>query len=81
MTTVKVVLLRYTVRRYSEGEWEIRVSGEPGGALAMEACEPGQDGNGAAISIVFMCLGFPPRLTRNLLNLFDRYLDSAAIGQ
>lgn len=43
-----------------------RVSGEPGGTLAMVACEPGQGGNTAAINIAIMCLGAPPRLTRNL---------------
>ena len=32
----------------------------------MVACEPGQGRNAAAISIVIMCLGEPPRLTRNL---------------
>ncbi len=37
--------------------------GEPGGTRAMVACEPGQDGNGAAISIAFMCPGAPPRLS------------------
>jgi hypothetical protein len=37
--------------------------GEPGGTRAMGVCEPGQDGNGAAISITFMCLGEPPRLS------------------
>jgi hypothetical protein len=37
--------------------------GEPGGTRAMVACEPGQDGNGAAISITSMCAGEPPRLS------------------
>src|SRR3954447_16911620 len=37
--------------------------GEPGGTRAMGACEPGQGGNAAAISIAFMCAGEPPRLT------------------
>lgn len=37
--------------------------GEPGGTRAMGACEPGQGGNAAAISIAFMCPGEPPRLT------------------
>ena len=29
----------------------------------MGTCEPGQGGNAAAINIVFMCLGEPPRLS------------------
>ena len=37
--------------------------GEPGGTRAMGACEPGQGGNAAAISIAFMCPGEPPRLS------------------
>src|SRR5690348_13722125 len=37
--------------------------GEPGGTRAMGACEPGQGGNAAAISITPMCAGAPPRLT------------------
>lgn len=37
----------------------------------MVACEPGQDGNGAAISTAIMCLGAPPRLTRNLSYAVD----------
>src|SRR5215212_909489 len=39
------------------------VRGEPGGTRAMGACEPGQGGNAAAISIAFMCPGAPPRLS------------------
>ena len=38
--------------------------GEPGGTRAMGACEPGQAGNGAAISIAFMRAGAPPRLSQ-----------------
>ena len=42
---------------------EAGVQGEPGGTRAMGACEPGQGGNAAAISITFMCPGEPPRLS------------------
>lgn len=38
--------------------------GEPGGTRAMGACEPGQGGNAAAISIASMCPGAPPRLSQ-----------------
>lgn len=38
--------------------------GESGGARAMDTCEPGQGGNAAAISNVFMRAGCPPRLSQ-----------------
>ena len=43
--------------------------GEPGGTRAMGACEPGQGGNAAAISIASMCPGAPPRLSPPLRRL------------
>lgn len=50
----------------------------------MVACEPGQGGNTAAINIVIMCLGAPPRLTRNLsgprLNIFGITVRDGAEG-
>ena len=46
--------------------------GEPGGTRAMGACEPGQAGNGAAISIAFMRPGAPPRFSQTPSSISSR---------